>query len=79
MAPWNTDVIRDSYITLLASANPDLVLVLGVDYIKYFLGAATERLENNVVRVRLLYLYDVDDFVVMGYLKGEVLLAQFTV
>jgi len=79
MAPWNTDVIRDSHITFLASANPDLVLILGVDNIKYFLGATTERLENDVVRVWLLYFHDVDDFVVVGYLEGEVLLAQFTV
>ncbi len=40
MAAGDGDVISDSNVALLASANPDLGFVLGIDYVKDFLRVA---------------------------------------
>jgi hypothetical protein len=75
----DTNIICNSDITLLTSSDAYLSFVLCVNDIKDFLGAAIQRLKNDEMRGWLVYLYNVYYFVVVYNLKGEKLLAEFTV
>ena len=77
VAPTHTYVVGDAHIGLLPAPNADVLLVLSVNDIEDLLrdSGGGDRLEHDVVLLRLFYVYDVDQAIVMRDLERENLLA----
>ena len=85
MTSRNTDVICYPDIGVLSSADLDLLLVFGINYIEDLLSGllavrpAMNRLKHYVVTVGLININYVDKSIAMGDSEREELFAQLTV
>ena len=88
MVSRNWNVVDDSDVTVLTSANLDFdfawVSVLGdkllrIDYVEHFFLIIAETFENDKILGRLLDSNDVDDLVLVSNLEGQDLLANLTI
>lgn len=71
MASTDTNIVSDSHITVLSSPHSHLLFVLRVDYVEHFACFISQRFQNDVVFLRLLHLYDIDDLVIERDLKRK--------
>lgn len=79
-------VIGYSHIGFLASAHFDLLLVLCIDYVEYFLigllsvrSGRVDGFKNNVIFLGFVNVNDINQSIFMSNSKREVLLAQLAV
>lgn len=81
MASAHRDVICDTHITFLTSADADVGFVFGIDDIEHFLRDCG-RIDGLKDYIVIRWFVDVDNInqaVIMSYLEWENLLAKFTV
>jgi len=71
MASTDTDIISDSDIAFLSSADFDLALVLSVYYVEDLLRTAVQTLEYYIIALGTLDLHYVHYAVVVGYLERK--------
>jgi hypothetical protein len=79
MASTDADIISNSHITFLTSSYLDDWFVLSVNNVEYLLSIAVQGFKDNEILFWFVYLYNIHNPIVVGYLEREHLLAKLAI